>query len=91
MIYQMISDPGHGWLRVPVAELVELGIADQISEYSYREGDDAWLEEDCDMARFVYAMVDNDRERVPAWWALNVREQDVNSTHIRNLPSYSKK
>ncbi len=81
MTYPMISDPGHGCLRVPLSELVDLGIADQISEYSYREGDFAWLEEDCDATRFAVAK----------GGLIELDHKYVNSTHIRNLPRYTKK
>jgi hypothetical protein len=33
-----ISDPGHGWLRVPLVEIALLGIEEQISPYSFIEG-----------------------------------------------------
>ena len=33
--YLYITDAGHGWLKVPLAELLKLGIADKISSYSY--------------------------------------------------------
>ena len=46
--YNYFQDPGHGWIEVPVAELRRLKIADQISPYSYKDGDIAYLEEDCD-------------------------------------------
>ena len=46
--YTFFSDPGHGWLEVPVAEVRRLGIADKVSPYSYRKGANAYLEEDCD-------------------------------------------
>jgi hypothetical protein len=46
------TDPGHGWAEIPMAELSALGIADKISPYSYRKGNIAFLEEDCDF--FVY-------------------------------------
>ena len=46
------TDPGHGWAAITMAELSALGIADKISLYSYRKGDTAFLEEDCDF--FVY-------------------------------------
>lgn len=42
------SDPGHGWIKVEKRLLVQLGIEDKISEYSYVKGDYAYLEEDCD-------------------------------------------
>ena len=53
--YTFFEDPGHGWLQVPIAELQALGIAGQISSYSYRRGEFAYLEEDCDYSRFVEA------------------------------------
>jgi hypothetical protein len=58
-----ITDPGHGWLRVPLADIVALGIEGDISEYSFIDGRFAYhsaalttsLEEDCDYGRFVDA------------------------------------
>ena len=55
MSYTFYTDPGHGWLEVPVSELVALGIADKISAYSYRDGAMAYLEADCDLTRFAIA------------------------------------
>lgn len=51
------QDPGHGWVAVPVAELVELGIRKQITSYSYVSSDakTAYLEEDCDAATWDMA------------------------------------
>jgi len=54
--YYFYSDPGHGWLAVNYDELVELGIQDKISHYSYVKGNIVYLEEDCDMAVFMNAM-----------------------------------
>lgn len=42
------TDPGHGWFKVKRSVLHNLGIADQISLYSYQRGDYVYLEEDCD-------------------------------------------
>lgn len=47
------SDAGHGWLAVKTRELVELGIADKITAYSYTKGQSSYLEEDCDMTLYV--------------------------------------
>ena len=55
MAYTFIEDPGHGWLRVPVWELHELGIANKVSHCSYIDGEDALLEEDCDAVLFIEA------------------------------------
>lgn len=54
-MYKFHTDPGHGWLAVPVAELYDLGIAQKISRYSYisRDGRLAYLEEDCDLSIFA--------------------------------------
>lgn len=53
--YTFYNDPGHGWLAVPVIELIALGIAGKISAFSYRKGDTAYLEEDCDAGVFLQA------------------------------------
>ena len=50
-----IQDPGHGWFKVSIKQLVQLGIADRISNYSYRRGTWAYLEEDCDLTKFFNA------------------------------------
>lgn len=46
------TDPGHGWLRVPLAELDGF----QPSEYSYRDAEFAYLEEDCDAFGWAVAV-----------------------------------
>jgi hypothetical protein len=48
-------DPGHAWLKVKRNDLIALGIAEDISVYSYRRGEYAYLEEDCDAGIFVAA------------------------------------
>lgn len=50
------SDAGHAWVEVPMDLVKELGIADKISAYSYRKGDNAYLEEDCDASLFINAL-----------------------------------
>jgi len=54
-IYNFYSDPGHGWLRVKIAELRKLNLMDKISKYSYINGASAYLEEDCDIPKFINA------------------------------------
>lgn len=51
--YIFHTDPGHGWLEVPKAELKYLGIEDKISSCSYVKGDKVYLEEDCDAWEFI--------------------------------------
>ena len=36
--------------------LEEYGISEKISGYSYREGDNVWLEEDCDAPKLINAL-----------------------------------
>ncbi len=53
---KVFADPGHAWARFPKARLVKLGIADKISTYSYQNGDNAFLEEDCDLSTLIGAL-----------------------------------
>lgn len=53
--YKFYSDARHGWLAVKRQELIDLGIAKTISYYSYERGQTVFLEEDCDMLRFMSA------------------------------------
>lgn len=47
------SDPGHGWLEVPLHEIKVLGL--KVSDYSYYNGvDTVYLEEDGDATKFFY-------------------------------------
>ena len=85
-MYDFISDPGHGWLRVTRTELNGLGIADQISSCSYQKGQYVYLEEDCDAPVFE-----------KAWEAKHKRKlhdeidfRYVDRTPIRGYASYNK-
>lgn len=51
--YEYHTDPGHGWLKVPMKEIEELGI--KITEFSYQDGDFGYLEEDLDAGTFMRA------------------------------------
>ena len=79
---RMISDPGHGWLEVPVSELARLGIANQISRYSYRKGQMAYLEEDSDAGKYLEALEAAGEPRPM------ISEVYQERTPIRNYPSY---
>lgn len=50
------TDPAHGWAEVPLSLVDSLGIADKISHYSYTDGKNAYLEEDCDLAVLIKAL-----------------------------------
>ena len=85
---RFIEDPGHGWLEVPVADLVKLGIENEITPYSYksRDGKLAYLEEDCDLS--TYARAKGYTVGMHKWSEPVERVYQEN-THIRSLPSYS--
>lgn len=59
MKFVIYSDPGHGWCKVSRALLKNLGIADQISTYSYQRKDAVYLEEDRDLALLIKALKEN--------------------------------
>ena len=74
--YTFYEDPGHGWLEVPVEDLIEAGVANKISSCSYRDDNGmAYLEEDCDMAIFLEAKAGPARNGAEGgayahWWEL---------------------
>ena len=53
MKFVIYADPSHAWCKVPKKLLVKLGIADQITGFSYVRGEYAYLEEDCDLSLLV--------------------------------------
>lgn len=56
--FTFFCDPGHGWLRVTLADCAAVGLsADSFSSYSYRDDFYLYLEEDCDASKFVAAYV----------------------------------
>jgi hypothetical protein len=81
--FDVYSDPGHGWAKVKLTEIVKLGIQEQISGYSYVRGDYAYLEEGCDLTTFVLAARKAGYE--PKW-----REHSSDKrSKIRNYESYT--
>ena len=54
------TDPGHGWLEVPVPVLMQVGLMpSDFSSYSYQQGHVVYLEEDCDASAFIMAYEQN--------------------------------
>jgi len=53
--FRFYNDPGHGWLAVKRKFLIELGILEKITSYSYQRGNTVYLEEDLDMDTFFKA------------------------------------
>jgi hypothetical protein len=54
--FKFYSDPGHGWLKVTVADCLDLQLMpSDFTRYSYRRNDELYLEEDCDASKFIAA------------------------------------
>lgn len=53
--FTMFTDPGHGWLVATLSQLRDAGVYDKVSSYSYKSGELAYLEEDCDAGLFLEA------------------------------------
>ena len=81
--YTFHQDPGHGWLAVKRQELVDLGIHEQISHYSYQRGKTVYLEEDCDLQIFLAA-----KKLIKE--AVSIRDSNTNKrSPIRSYESYT--
>lgn len=83
--FDAISDPGHGWLKVPCKLLCELGITKAITPYSYVKGEYAYLEEDCDLSTFMNAM----REQRPDTEIKQRPRIADKSSRVRNYSGYT--
>jgi len=82
--YVIFESPGHGWLRVPLSELKKFNILEDISPFSYTDGEFAYLEEDVDMGTFLTA-----RQAVtgePVDWERDFERQDIEDfPHLPNI------
>jgi hypothetical protein len=79
---KVFADPGHAWARIAKSKLVSLGIADKISTYSYQKGENAFLEEDCDLSVLISAL------RVRGY-EIKFNESHTNrQSKIRNYSTY---
>jgi len=65
MKIHVYNDPGHGWASVKRSLLVEYGIADKVSAYSYQRGQSVYLEEDCDLSLLLGVF--RERNITPEW------------------------
>lgn len=72
-------DPGHAWLKVPIADLGKYKIKD-ISTYSYQDGSFCFLEEDCDAPLYINAVKE-------AGHHITITERE-DTMGIRNLQPY---
>lgn len=79
-----VSDDSHGWIGVDYATLEKLGIASEITPYSYEGPDRAWLEEDRDAATLIRALA-------IAGIDYRLADERVDGTAwIRSLPPFGK-
>jgi hypothetical protein len=85
MTYRLYSDAGHAWLRVAREELHELDIAEEVSGYSYEYGDWVYLEEDCDMRKFLQA---KGVMKAGQWLDENVTVHESKRSRVRGYPFY---
>lgn len=83
------SDPGHAWAKIPLIELVALGIAGTISTYSYRKGGYAYLEEDSDLTKYYKALL------AAGYQKENIKFREAGyserRSRIRDYPFYSRR
>jgi len=92
--YRKIDDPGHGWLEVPLKEVLDSGA--DISYFSYFNGGNnmVYLEEDLDMFNFLKASKGITKKSVvpegESKWEYNVQIEEVHqeNTFVRGLPSF---
>ena len=77
------QDPGHGWVAVKRELIDALGLAKQITAYSYQRGQTVYLEEDCDAPLFINTL----RERGETV-VLRSAHTDRNS-HIRGYARFA--
>ena len=89
---RFISDPGHGWLEVPTADVEESGYIP--SRYSYIE--DQWttlswtyLEEDCDVAGFIQALGVAPDLVAPTVSYISYHDRTDSDSWVRDLPQCS--
>ena len=84
-------DPSHGWLEVPREDIDALGLADQISAYSYamaathKRAGMVYLEEDCDASLFL------DAAKAAGWAIQIVEKYTAEDSPICKYPAFSAK
>jgi hypothetical protein len=82
-------DRGHGWLEVPREDIDALGLANQISAYSYamasthKRAGMVYLEEDCDASLYL------DAAKAANWTIQIVEKYTDTDSHIRNMARYT--
>ena len=96
--HHFYADPSHGWLKVRFNHLKALGILGAITGFSYRTGDDVYLEEDYDANLYINALFGKYGERSPEQvqafedWRAKVNDHHSNrDSFVRGLPMFHKR
>lgn len=76
------SDAGHAWGKVKRQVLVNLGIADKVSTYSYQYKDNVYLEEDYDLRLLMEALPETTRIKF-------VEKHTDSNSRIRSYERYA--
>jgi hypothetical protein len=82
------SDPGHGWAKVKLSELIKLGIHTRISGYSYRRGEYVYLEEDCDLSLYLTTLKAAGIEFTFREHVARTRSSKIRSYERYNVPAH---
>lgn len=91
MPHVFYHDPGHGWLEVQYNDLIVLDIEGLISGFSYKNGNNVYLEEDMDAGTYIDALFGEYGKRTPQQkaefelWRGMIREEYRENIFIRNL------
>ena len=80
--YTKIDDPAHGWLKVPLSEVQDSGA--NISKYSYKDENHAYLEEDSDMYKFLVSA----KYLINGKLSVGINTEYQEDCFIRNLPRF---
>ena len=85
------SDSAHGWAKVSINEIKELGIAKDITTYSYMDmtDDSVFLEEDYDLGLYINAIKEQYGNDIDINFVEHKAREDENGLScIRDYPRY---
>ena len=82
------NDPAHGWLEVPLAKVIEMGV--EISEFSYQDDVNAYLEEDSDAPKYLRytGQMSLMGSYLPTGTIEEINYDDCESNPIRSMARY---
>lgn len=83
------SDSAHGWAKVSINEIKDLGIEKDITTYSYMTNDSVYLEEDCDLSLYINAIKKQYGDDIDVNFVEHKSRVDENGLScIRDYPRY---